>query len=128
MNCLPCKLTPNKWIAALHFKPCNTKNSDIISLFCFVRHMKTTTLQFEKKSELLLFLETMETNTYELNRDHLQLSGILLEKEIELAKSAFAAILVDQKTIANGNKSLATDGKLTSNMFTRTVLHIFIYT
>jgi hypothetical protein len=56
--------------------------------------MKTTTLQFENLSELEKFLEISEKKDPEIDVAQLQLTAQFKEKDIELAKSAFAALIV----------------------------------
>jgi hypothetical protein len=56
--------------------------------------MKTTTLQFENLLELERFLEISEKKDPEIDVAQLQLTAQFKEKDIELAKSAFAALIV----------------------------------
>ena len=57
--------------------------------------MKTRSLQFERLSDIVLFLDMIDKKPYELNTEFLQVTGAFSHKEIELAKSAFAAIVVN---------------------------------
>ena len=56
--------------------------------------MKTRTLQFEKLFDLEMYLQMIDTNPNLVNTEQLQLTGMLPEKDVELAKSAFAAIVI----------------------------------
>ena len=53
--------------------------------------MKTITLEFEDIYEVELFLDMIDNKHSHLNKERLQVTGKLEEKEIEFAKSAFAA-------------------------------------
>ncbi|RYY42485.1 MAG: hypothetical protein EOO06_21120 [Chitinophagaceae bacterium] len=53
--------------------------------------MRTITLEFEDLYEVELFLDMIDNKHYHVNKERLQVTGKLEEKEIEFAKSAFAA-------------------------------------
>ena len=57
--------------------------------------MKTRSLKFERLSDIVLFLDMIDKKPYELNKELLQVTGRFTLKEVELAKSAFAATAVN---------------------------------
>jgi hypothetical protein len=65
----------------------------IVRYLCVQESMKTRTLQFEKLFELEMFIEMIDKKPCEINKELLQVSGAFPEKDVELAKSAFAAIV-----------------------------------
>ena len=59
--------------------------------------MKPQTLQFESLEDLMMFKDMIDKRQWEMNTEALALSGVFMEKDIELAKSAFAAIVISAK-------------------------------
>ena len=57
--------------------------------------MKTRSLQFERLGDIVLFLEMIDKKPCEVNSELLQVSGTFPDKDVELAKSAFAATVVN---------------------------------
>ena len=46
----------------------------------------------------MMFKEMIDKRQWEMNTEALALSGVFMEKDIELAKSAFAAIVISGKS------------------------------
>ena len=56
--------------------------------------MKTQTLQFETLEDVKMFWEMIDKGIFDIDTEALALRGVFMEKDIELAKSAFAAIVI----------------------------------